>query len=118
MDALYTTKDALKQQYLEMLYGNTHVASVAPDIHGINFALSRLDGDHIGTLRVSFSVDFVGRNLFTRDRKVLRDYTLEPVEIPEYEPTAMTYEEKIMVAIHMLMDQVEVDWLQECSGKN
>lgn len=118
MDALYTTTDALKESYLETLYGNTHVAATAPDIHGIQFALSRMEGNHIGTLRVSFSVDFLGRNLFTRDRRILKDFTLEPVEIPEFENAAFTYEEKVMIAIHMLMDQVEVDWLKECAEKN
>jgi hypothetical protein len=118
MDALFTDTAVLKEYYLANLYGNPHVASLAPDIHGIQFALSRLEGDHIGTLRVSFSVDFMGRNLFTRDRKIMKDYSLEPVEIPEFEPKTMKYEEKLMVAIHLLMDQVEVDWVRECSGKN
>jgi hypothetical protein len=118
MDALYTSTDVLKEYYMANLYGNKHVAALAPDIHGIQFALSRLDGDYIGTLRVSFSVDFMGRNMFTRDRKIMKDYSLEPVEIPEHEPETMQYEEKLMIAIHLLMDQVEVDWLQECAGKN
>ena len=118
MDALYTTTNVLKESYLETLYGNPHIASYAPDIHGIQFALSRMDGNSIGTLRVSFSVDFIGRNLFTRDRKVLRDYTLEPIAFPDEDGREYTQTEIIMMAIHILMDQVEVDWLKECSRKN
>lgn len=117
MDTLYTTTDILKESYMATFYGNTQVAFLAPDIHGIQFALSRLDGDHIGTLRVSFSVDFVGRNLFTRERKVLKDYSLLPIEQPKEDAKPYTHAEKIMMAIHILMDQVESDWLKECAEK-
>ena len=111
MDAIHKNTDKLKEAYLVSLYGNPHIASFAPDIHGINFAVSRLDQDTIGTLRISFSIDFVGRNLFTRDRKLLRDYSLLPIEFPEEDGKPYTHSEVVMMAIHVLMDQVETEWI-------
>jgi len=112
MDTFTEHTDALKEMYLQYLYSNAATAGVAPDIHGINYAISTQSSEpHLGTLRISFSIDIVGRNILTRERKILKDLSLLPIVLPK-DDEDLSYVDQVMYALHILMDQVEVDWIQ------
>lgn len=117
MDTFQEHTDALKEMYLQSLYSNAATAGVAPDIHAINYAIATQSSElHLGTLRISFSVDFVGRNILTRERKILKDLSLLPIVIPD-EDEHLSYVDQVMYAIHILMDQVEHNWINKCIKK-